>query len=468
MGIFDGLNSFIMQPALTEEQKRERLDQAAELLKDDPALRDAFERKYRQAADVLDDGEVTVKSTHKDDIVNGRGSEGYDRDELEKLKSRITDELISISDRKFDILTEKDRITAVKNEDIQKFPKEVRPQLAGTLVTIDCCANSSSTFIDMFDLYRTTDDERLKRNIYGCVRHGIDILDIDAPIYELLGRNVNSMEHWLYRIKDAADKDGFFLIPETKIVQVPLPILQLTRIDYMSLTQTTKDIVNAWTMKAFDLDTSKSYFIKTGVFSYKFDFRNQKVSGDAVKSLGEYLLFISNAAIMMESPLNGHGSLYGAATTRTWVVREFIEDKENNPTIYQGLPLHTEYRFFVDFRQKKILGVSPYWRKDIMEKRFAEDNDIHDRHDYITYKSHEDVMYRRYYDNIDKVTEHVQKLLERADFSGLPDQWSLDIMQNRNDFYIIDMALADNSSLNDCVKGELTNQNDLYIGITAE
>ena len=449
---------------LTKEEKKKKLDAVAQLLEKDPVLRKAFEQEYHNAAGVIDADRPTVKNT-RGFSVNEASSEAGN---LNALKSRIVDELLSLSDRKLDLLLPDESVHAVSNKDIDRFPCEVRPQLAGHLMKYDCDAHSSLSFIDMFELYRSTDDQKLKHNIYGSIRHGIDILDIDAPIYELLGRNINSIEHWFCRIKDAAEKEGFFLIPETKIVQVPMPILQLTRLDYESLTQTTKDIVNGWCMKAFDLDTSKSYFIKTGVFSYKFDFRNQKVSGDEVKSLGEYLLFISNAAVMMESPLNGAaGMMYGAATTRTWVVREFIEDKENNPTIYQGLPLHTEYRFFVDFRQKKILGVSPYWHKDIMEKRLAEDNDIHDRHDYITYKSHEDVMYKRYNGNIKKISVHVQKLIESADFSGLPDQWSLDIMQNGDDFYIIDMALADTSAMKDCIPDGLLlhRQQDLPIGI---
>lgn len=30
-------------------------------------------------------------------------------------------------------------------------------------------------------------------------------------------------------------------------------------------------------------------------------------------------------------------------------------------------------------------------------------------------------------------------------------QWSIDVMRNGDDYYIIDMALAENSALNDCV-----------------
>lgn len=51
-------------------------------------------------------------------------------------------------------------------------------------------------------------------------------------------------------------------------------------------------------------------------------------------------------------------SIYGAATTNEWVVREFIKDKENNPCIYKGLPLHTEYRVFIDADTKEVLGIN--------------------------------------------------------------------------------------------------------------
>ena len=60
-------------------------------------------------------------------------------------------------------------------------------------------------------------------------------------------------------------------------------------------------------------------------------------------------------------------------------------------------------------------------------------------------------MQKRYDDNIEKVTEHIQKVVENADLTGMPDQWSVDVMQNGDDFYIIDMALADNSALRNCV-----------------
>ena len=153
------------------------------------------------------------------------------------------------------------------------------------------------------------------------------------------------------------------------MIRVPITLLQTSRMEYSTLTATTLQIVDRYCQCVFGLDFQKDYFVKTGVFSSKFDFRNAHVQGEKeVKELGEYLLFISNQASQLASLMHG---TYGAATTNVWAVRDYIHDVENNPCIYKGLPLHTEYRVFVDFDTDEILGISPYWRSDIMEKRFS-------------------------------------------------------------------------------------------------
>ena len=84
-------------------------------------------------------------------------------------------------------------------------------------------------------------------------------------------------------------------------------------------------------------------------------------------------------------------SIYGVSTTTEWVVRDFIKDKENNPKIYEGLPLHTEYRAFVDFETKEILGITPYWDEKVMKDNFSSkenEKDPHKMHDYIIFSAH--------------------------------------------------------------------------------
>ena len=78
-----------------------------------------------------------------------------------------------------------------------------------------------------------------------------------------------------------------------------------------------------------------------------------------------------------------------------------------------------------------------------MKRRFEEHRDGHDEHDAITYRVHEQTLMTRYEQNKERVTKEVEKLLPNLDLSG---QWSLDIMQNGNDFWLIDMALAENSA----------------------
>ena len=291
-------------------------------------------------------------------------------------------------------------------------------------------------------MQKTTDPVRYKA-LYNHFRQGLDILDLDGIAYEMLGMNPNAMSHWLPELIRANDAHGFFKIPKTVIAKVPLTLLQLTRTDYMNLTATTKAIINQWAMSAFGLELDKDYFIKTGTYSSKFDFRNCHVYGEKeVAELGEYLTFIQFQASQMASPLS-QPIIYGVSTTNEWVVREFIPDKENNPVIYKGLPLHTEYRLFIDADTNQVLGCSPYWDPEVMKKRFDEHRDGHDEHDAITYAIHEDTLMRRFNENKDMIVNRVKELLPDLQLHG---QWSLDIMQNGDDFWLIDMALAENSA----------------------
>lgn len=57
----------------------------------------------------------------------------------------------------------------------------------------------------------------------------------------------------------------------------------------------------------------------------------------------------------------------------------------------------------------------------------------------------------RYEENKDMLVDRIAELLPEINLTG---QWSLDIMQNGNDFWLIDMATADTSALNECVPPE--------------
>lgn len=326
----------------------------------------------------------------------------------------------------------KEPVTA---EEINQIPLNLRPELTGRLMKVDIKDDSYKELLWHLKEMEKEKDKKRKQFLYNHFRQGLDILDVDFITSEIIGMNLNSMSHWFPQLVDANIGKDFFKIPKTTIAKLPVPLLQLTRFDYMSLTPTTKEIVNRWAFKTFGLIPEGDYFVKTGTYSSKFDFRNCRVFEEAeINELGEYLLFIHFAALQMASPLN-KPIIYGVSTTNEWVVREFVKDKEDNPTIYKGLPLHTEYRVFVDSDEKKVLGMIPYWEPELMKKRFAEHRDGHDVHDEIVFHAYEEKLMSRYNENKNVVLQHIEELIPDLNLSG---QWSIDIMQNGDDFWLID------------------------------
>ena len=344
----------------------------------------------------------------------------------------------------------------VDNSVLCQLPISIRPQFTGCLTKIDVSDHTYTDLLQQYYTYKTDKDPDKRKYAYHMFRQGLDILDLDPVTYEILGMNPNAMGYWFPELVSAVKAGSIFKLPKTKILKVPLTMLQLTRLDYGSLNPTTLRIVDEFCYKAFDLKEDNEYFVKTGTYSSKFNFRNAHVVGPKeVRELGEYLLFIQNQACMAAGPLS-QPCIYGMSTTNEWVVREYIKDKENNPCIYKGMPLHTEYRVFVDFDTDEILGMTPYWRSDVMKQRLGNEKDAestHNIHDYTIFLTHEDILIARYEENKEKVMSEMRKLISHI---NLPGQWSIDIMQNGTEFYIIDMALAQESALSDCVpKGKI-------------
>nr|WP_317439864.1 hypothetical protein [uncultured Enterocloster sp.] len=432
-------------------------DQIASLLKTTPQALEAFEEVYRD--NILMDTSFPDNffDVNAKQAASARGKLD-DAADMDKLIGRIVKELMAQADiYSFDgehemLKCQRSVIgPAVTREEIEAFPKNMRPQLTGFFMRRDIHEPAYKIIAYMYLKYLETGDKQY----YHRFRQGLDIQDLDHVMYEMIGTNPNSMGHWLPQLVAATKNNRFFKIPATTIVKVPITLLQLTRLDYESLTPTTLQIVDRFCQKAFMLDESKEYFIKTGTYSSKYDFRNAYVHGaKEVRELGEYLLFIHHQAVMMAGPLTSP-CIYGVSTTNEWVVREFISDKENNPAIYKGLPLHTEYRVFVDCDTDEVIGISPYWEPNTMKQRFGhcEDADSpHQIHDYVIYQMHEETLMKRYEEHKERVKEEIQSLLPSLNLTG---QWSIDVMENGDEFWLIDMALAQDSALIECVPPQL-------------
>lgn len=434
----------------------------AKLLKTSPKALKEFEEAYaRSALMSLDDDDLfAINSKQAADMANKPAVDVRTEDIINRIVDELvaqTNSIVAFPDGRWEVpfaqnnsLPEK-RIHPVTQAEINTLPPELRPQLTGSLMQVDIDGPSYEAPLVYYMKYLKDPESAEGKLCYNRFRQGLDILDLDPILYDIIGMNRNSIGYWLLPLCDAIKSQSFFSIPETRVVTVPLTLLQLTRLPYGQLTSTTLSIVDRYCQKVFGLDANKEYFIKTGTYSSKYDFRNCYVHGaKEVKELGEYLLFIHFQALQMASPLS-NPTIVGASTTNEWVVRDFIHDKENAPAIYNGMPLHTEYRVFVDFDTQKVIGMNPYWDPAVMKQRFGHEHDAdspHQIHDYIIFEMYEETLMARYNQHADTVREHIEEMLPYFHLWG---QWSIDVMQNGDDFYIIDMALAANSALSDCV-----------------
>ena len=406
------------------------IDELATFLGTNPAALKEFEDKY--LGDCLPEPTRTVNHANVEitdeklnalcnDIVNNLLSDA-------KVQNATFN--LSIPDKKVDI----------NRDDLMTLPEEFRPMCTDRLMIKDVGTNAYETLFWYYKKYvEFGNEEYLMR-----FKQGLTILDLDPICYETLSCNMNSMGYWFPKIHSMNQDSEAFKIPNTTIMKVPMPVLQLSRLEYSLINPVTKKIVNDFVHRAFLLEDDKTYFVKTGTFSNKFDFRNCKVSGSEIKELGEYLLYDSYYASQMASPLN-IPSIVEPALTNEWVVREFIEDPDDNPTIYKGLPLRTEFRVFVDFDTNKVLSVVNYWDEKTMVNRFQEMRDTHDMHDLITFKANLPRLNARFEKHKDIVREKTMTLLESDSQNRLTGQWSMDVMLSGEDFYIIDMALAEES-----------------------
>lgn len=443
--------------SLSRNYTKAELDLVALLLKDNPERQREFENLYEQFE--VDTENLNLFQQNAAKVIDKSDKFLALSEGAETLVNQIVEELVSQTvfwdSSKGEVLPSPQPVRYLTDSKTFLSLQDKGLQFSGYLCKQDMPESSSKALLSQYKSYVKTGH----KIFYDLFRQGLDILDLDPFVYELLNHDPNTMSNWLFAIKEVVDQTNFFKIPRTRIIKVPLALLQSTRVyEYQDLSPLSLEIINRYAQKVFDLNLENDYFIKTGTFSSKFDFRNAKVTkGQEVTELGSYLWFIQHQASQFASPLNNR-VVYGVSSNNEWVVREFIDDKEDNPTIYNGLPLHTEYRVFVDFDTEEIIGISPYWEPSVMKEHFLELgslNDVQKQHDYINYINHEETLMKRYEENKSLVVSEVSKLLKDCKLKG---QWSIDVMQNGSDFWLIDMARASESALSECVPKEKLKQ----------
>lgn len=448
-----------MELMFTNSTMRLSPDEMAQILRTSPEKLAAFEKAYQVKA---------IDSFDENDVFGMNAKTAVSQNQNRNLSDTCPEWMVDAITRKLIGETHTVRfqngriercdwslfganVQPVGKDQLMAVDEPGRPALTHEYMKCHIPGETDGTLLWMWDQYQKATDPEMKQRFYHMFRQGLDILDLGPVTYAMIGTNPTSMSHWLPFIYKQALEAGF-KVPDTVIAKVPITMLQLTRLEYIGLSPATLKIVDGWAHHIFELHDDREYFIKTGTYSSKFDFRNCHVHGEKeVRELGEYLLFIHSQAIEAAGPLS-LPSIYGMSTTNEWVVRDFIPDREDLPHIYKGLPLRTEYRVFVDFDKKTVIGTSPYWEPGMMKQRFAHGGSIHEKHDYVTYLTREKDMLAEYAANIDKVKSMCQNVARTADLEG---QWSVDVMQDGTDLYLIDMAPAENSALYGCVPKQL-------------
>lgn len=180
-------------------------------------------------------------------------------------------------------------------------------------------------------------------------------------------------------------------------------------------------------------------FVKNATFSNKFEFDSCHIHN--ASDVFDKAETITNKLEI----INYEGLLVGAEGFNEVVIREYIKPVINLGSIYYGMVLRPEFRVFYDFDAGKLLYTVNYWDyqycKDYL---YVEDKEVF---------ANAEKQLNEYFDKyVDKVESLVSEHMSNAWFKGI---WSIDIMMNdEDDFYLIDMATAETSAYWDPKKAE--------------
>lgn len=270
--------------------------------------------------------------------------------------------------------------------------------------------------------------------LLGICTPKLDFDAIERKRYEESLNNKNNMSYWLPKVIDCGIKS-----PQTIIL--PLSFSQykwFTSDNYNQedITAMNKYIANQ--LEQSNFDTNRELFIKTGNFSNKFDFSTCKVTD--LSNIGQQFLDIYYTAMMV-----------GAGNNTELVIREYIKNKYSKKTIYNGMPLNTEFRVFYNFETNEVLGTFNYWDTNIvansLKQKISYEKEA--QFEYDTFIDMSKEIEQEFECLKDKVTSLVSDSMKNVDLEGV---WSIDLMYVNDEFYLIDMALGSQSYYYDKIK----------------
>ena len=238
-----------------------------------------------------------------------------------------------------------------------------------------------------------------------------------------------NISNWLPKIVKTVNSESPFKIPKTKIIKLDIDWWSWLRSDRYA----EEDIRKFNEYLIAELKNEKipfPLFMKSGIFGHKFDFERTLVKND--QEVGLKFLDLYYESMML-----------GADNTNEAAFREFVFNKDNRNTIYNGLPLNTEFRVFYDYDEEKVIGIANYWQPKIMEKALK-------GKELKTYLAEKANIVNEYDLRKEFVASEIGKQMRSC--VGLSGKWSIDIMKVDEEYWLIDMARMEKSALVDCLE----------------
>ena len=197
----------LLKNLITNKEKKE----IAKLIKTNPETLEAFENAYKKnLIETPDDNNlfgISAKQIANNRPQNNSNNQNYNK-LVEKYIEKIVDELL-VNLKVYHYSCENHHENHHENpkklletpltvEEINKLPEKLRPQLTGSLYSVDLKDEMpSKQLLVNYKKYLESTDPKTKKEFYNRFRQGLDILDLDNIIYQMLEQNPNAIGYWL-------------------------------------------------------------------------------------------------------------------------------------------------------------------------------------------------------------------------------------------------------------------------------
>lgn len=241
-------------------------------------------------------------------------------------------------------------------------------------------------------------------------------------VYKDMKSNPNNFSNWFPKIKDCGIQ-----VPESRTIDVPVKIFKAFAREQEGDTEEIIDWVKNYVMPIIR-EFRGFAFIKNGCYSNKYDASTCLVyPRDNIYSIANKIMEI-----------NYNGLMNGAGGCTELVVRKLLEPLPFEYTIYNRLPLRTEFRVFYDFDKHKVCYTANYWDSSYCMRG------MYDANDKLIFSMFAPVIENKFNEHVQEVEAMVEEHMKSID--EMKGKWSIDIMMYENEYWLIDMARAEESA----------------------